>query len=205
MKIKPIFILLLFALGVNYAGAAINASAFMKEASDLLTSSKAITANFKIESAGQPAITGDIAVKGDNFAVKTTANSTVYNGTTQWTISAQDHEISIFEPTADEIAQVNPFSIIKGYSRNYNLKILSSDNSTVKIQLIPKQPDSSIKKIIVTFVTTTKLPKHMAITLDDGTTLQVTINDIKTNAAISSARFTVSTKDYPGYDIIDLR
>ena len=39
MKIKAIFILLLFAIGVNYAGAAINASAFMKEASDKITSS----------------------------------------------------------------------------------------------------------------------------------------------------------------------
>lgn len=205
MKIKSILILLLIAVGVNYAGAAISASAFMKEASALLTSSKSITASFRIESAGQQPVTGEIAVKGDKFAVTTTVSSTIFDGNTQWTISANDREISIFEPTADEIAQINPFAIIKSYERNYNLKVLSSDNSTVRMQLLPKHADSSIKKIIIVFGATSKLPKQMTIALDDGTTLHVTINDIKTNAGIHDSRFVVATKNYPGYEVIDLR
>lgn len=205
MKIKTILVLLLFALGVNYAGAAISASAFMKEASDLLTSSKAVTASFSITCAGQPDVTGNIAVKGDNFAVRTSVNSTIYDGNTQWTVSAADREISIFEPTADEIAQVNPFSIIKSYNRDYNLKMLSSDNSSVKVQLTPKRTDFSIKKIIITFGKADKLPDLMTITLDDGTTLHVSITDIKLNADIKATRFAISPKDYPGYEVIDLR
>lgn len=205
MKIKTIFILLLFAIGVNYAGAAISASAFMKEASDKITSSKSITASFRISSAGQQDISGKIAVKGSCFAVNTSSNSTIYDGVTQWTISASDREISIFEPTADEIAQVNPFSIIKSYNRDYNLKMLQSDNSIVKMQLTPKNVDSSIRTITITFGTVSKLPQHMSITLDDGSVLNVSISDIKTNADIPSARFSVSAKDYLGYEIIDLR
>lgn len=205
MKIKSILILFLLAIGVNYAGAAISASAFMKEASDLLTSAKSATASFGIKSAGQPDITGNIAIKGDSFAVRTSVNSTIYNGTTQWTISTADREISIFEPTADEIAQVNPFSIIKNYNRNYNLKMLSADKSTVKVELTPRDTDSTIKTITISFGAASKLPKQMSITLDDGTVLHVSINDIKTNVDILSTRFSVSTKDYPGYEVIDLR
>lgn len=205
MKHKTILTIFLLVLGINFAGAQVNAKSFMKEAAKTITSSKSIVASFKIESAGQSPIVGDIAVKGDKFAVTTTANSTIYNGTTQWTISAADKEISIFEPTADEIAQVNPFSVIKSYEKNYNTKLVSSNKSIVKIQLTPKQKESTIKTITITFGTTTKLPQQMSLTLDDNTILNVEINDVKTNTAITESRFDVVAKDYPGYEIIDLR
>ena len=83
--------------------------------------------------------------------------------------------------------------------------MLQSDNSIVKMQLTPKSVDSSIRTITITFGAASKMPQHMTITLDDGTVLNVSIGDIKTNADIPSARFSVSAKDYPGYEIIDLR
>lgn len=177
----------------------------MKDAAAALTTSKSASAAFRVECAGQPSVTGNIAVQGDKFAVTTSVNSTIYDGKTQWTISNDDKEISIFEPTADEIAQVNPFSIIRNYSRDYNLKPIASDNSVVKMQLTPKNADSSIKKVVITFSASTKLPSLMAITLDDGSVLHVTISDISTNSNIPSSRFVVSLKNYPGYEVIDLR
>lgn len=205
MKIYRILILVLAIFGAQYAGAAVNAYAFMKEASALLTNSKSITASFKIESAGQESVIGTIAVKADKFAVKTSVSSTVYNGKTQWTVSTDDREISIFEPTPDEVAQINPFAIIRSYERDYSLKTISSNASTVKMQLTPKSKGSSIKSIIITFAAPSKHPMSMAITLDDGTLLKVTISDIKTNVDIPASRFTITKKDYPGYEIIDLR
>lgn len=205
MKLKTILTIFILALGINFADAQVNAKSFMKEAAETITSSKSIVASFKIESAGQSPIVGDIAVKGDKFAVTTTANSTIYNGTTQWTISAVDKEISIFEPTDEEIAQVNPFSVIKGYEKNYNIKLVAANNVMVKIQLTPKQKDSTIKTITITFGAKTKLPQQMSLTLDDNTILNVEINDIKTNSTIKESRFDVAAKDYHGYEIIDLR
>lgn len=205
MKTKFLFIILAVFVSTYCAHAAINATSFMKEAAAKITSSKAVTASFKIESAGQQTVTGDIAVQGNKFAVTTSVNSTVYDGSTQWTISNADKEISIFEPTADEIAQVNPFAIIKSYNRDYTVKLISSSGKTVKIQLLPKEKNSTIKKILITFDSSTKLPELMTITLDDGTVLHVTINDIKTDANIQASRFVVSLKNYPGYEVIDLR
>lgn len=177
----------------------------MKESATRITSSKAVTASFKIESAGQQTVTGNIAVQGNKFAVTTSVNSTVYDGSTQWTVSKTDKEISIFEPTNDEIAQINPFSIIKSYNKDYTLKLISSTGNTVKIQLLPKDNDSTINKIMITFDGSTRFPELMTITLDDGTVLHVTINDIKTDANIPASRFVVSLKNYPGYEVIDLR
>lgn len=206
MKLKnPITALLLLITGINMAGATVSASAFMKEAAAKVTASKSLTASFKVESAGQQTVTGNIAVQGDKFAVTTSVNSTVYDGKTQWTISNADKEISVFEPTADEIAQVNPFAVIKSYNRDYNLKALTSDTNNVKIQLTPKKSDSSIKSIVITFAASSKLAKAMTITLDDGTVLHVTVSDIVVNANIPASRFVVSLKNYTGYDVIDLR
>lgn len=205
MKIKSLLLILCMALGIGFARGAVTASTFMKEASQIITSSRSLTSGFKIESAGQQPLSGSISVKGDRFAISTPVSSTVYDGKTQWTISSNDKEISIFEPTSDEVAQVNPFAIIRNYDRDFKLKLLSSDNSTVKIRLTPKQTSSSIKSVTITFAAASKLPQQMSITLDDGTVLHVTINGLNLKADIPDSRFKVSEKAYPGYDIIDLR
>lgn len=205
MKLRTLFVILVLAIGYNFAVAKINAGAFMNEAAKTIITSKSIEASFKIESNGQTTIIGDIAVKGEKFAITTTANSTIFNGKTQWTISSDDKEISVFEPTADEIAQINPFSVIGSYEKNYNVKLISSDNSVVKIQLTPKKKETSIKKIVITFGTKTKLPQRMILTLDDNKVLSIGIFDVRTNADIQSSCFEVIDKNYPGYEIIDLR
>lgn len=205
MRLKTIFAILIFSVGINYAGAQINASLFIKDSAKIITKSKSLEASFRIESAGQSPITGDIAIMGEKFAVTTTANSTIYNGTTQWTISPADKEISIFEPTVDEIAQVNPFAIIRSCEKNYNVKVVSSNNSKVKIQLSPKLKESTIKKIVITFVEKTKLPQQMTLTLDDNKEIAIQIFDIKMDSGIKSSRFEVLEKDYPEYELIDLR
>lgn len=205
MKSRAILFFIMLTACLTGVYAATGSASFMKDAAAALTSSKSASAAFRVECAGQPSVTGNIAVQGDKFAVTTSANSTIYDGKTQWTISNADKEISIFEPTADEIAQVNPFSIIRNYNRDYDLKPIASDNSVVKVQLTPKNADSSIKKVMITFSASTKLPSLMAITLDDGSVLHVTISDISTNANIPSSRFVVSLKNYSGYEVIDLR
>lgn len=205
MKSRILSFFLMLTACLTGVSAATSSASFMKDAAAALTTSKSASAAFRVECAGQPSVTGNIAVQGDKFAVTTSVNSTIYDGKTQWTISNDDKEISIFEPTADEIAQVNPFSIIRNYSRDYNLKPIASDNSVVKMQLTPKNADSSIKKVVITFSASTKLPSLMAITLDDGSVLHVTISDISTNSNIPSSRFVVSLKNYPGYEVIDLR
>ncbi len=205
MKLRTLFAIFVLAVGYNFAGAKITAGAFMNEAAKTIITSKSIEASFKIESNGQTTIIGDIAVKGEKFAITTTANSTIFNGKTQWTISSDDKEISVFEPTADEIAQINPFSVIGSYEKNYNVKLISSDNSVAKIQLTPKKKETSIKKIVITFVTKTKLPQRMILTLDDNKVLSIGIFDVRTNADIQSSCFEVIDKNYPGYEIIDLR
>ena len=205
MKLRTLFVILVLAIGYNFAVAKINAGAFMNDAAKTIITSKSIEASFKIESNGQTAIIGDIAVKGEKFAITTTANSTIFNGKTQWTISSDDKEISVFEPTADEIAQINPFSIIRSYEKNYNIKLISSDNTAVEIQLIPKKKDTSIKKIVITFGAKTKLPQRMMLTLDDNKVLSIGIFDVRTDADIKSSRFEFIDKNYPGYEIIDLR
>lgn len=204
-SIKLLFISGLLLTCAGAMNAAVSLSSFMKEAASKITSANAVTASFKIEAAGQPTVTGNIAIQGDKFAVTTSVNSTVYDGSTQWTVSNNDKEISIFEPTDDEIAQVNPFSIIKSYDRNYTSKLLSSDSNNVKVQLTPKDKGSAIKSIVISFAASAKLPSGMTITLDDGTVLHVTISEININANIPASRFVVNLKNYKGYEVIDLR
>lgn len=205
MRFKTVITLILLSINLYVAQASVSVSTFMKEAAEKITSSRSLTSSFKIESQTQNPLSGKIAIKGNKFALTTAVSSTVYDGKTQWTISTTDKEISVFEPTDEEIAQVNPFAIIRNYNKDYSVKLISSDKNIVKIQLIPKQTQTSIKNVVITFAAATKQPQKMSITLEDGTVMQITISEIKTNVDIPASRFVVQTKDYPGYEIIDLR
>lgn len=205
MRLRSIssIVALIFSL---VAVAAPNAAKFMKAAASQITASKGLTASFRIDTDSQGSTSGSIAVSGDKFAVKTPENATIYDGTTQWTISAADKEITLFEPTADEIAQINPFAIIQSYATNFNVKALSTGTkSSVKIQLTAKDSEAQISNVIITFNAADKLPNALDVTLNDGTRLYVTISDLNISASIPASQFEVSTKSYLGYQFIDMR
>lgn len=89
-------------------------------------------------------------------------NAEVYfNGKTQWSYSPADKEVTILNPTADEIAESNPLAILRNLERDFNGEPLKGKPNTVR--LTPKDRNNQIAEATITFDPTSGWPTHITI------------------------------------------
>ncbi len=197
-------ILILFSVALLPMSAE-NVATVLKKASDKLNASRGTTAAFTIQDSNSGVSKGSISIAGSKFALATSYNTTIFDGKTQWTVDKQAKEVSIYDPTAEEIAQMNPLSLIKSATSSYKSTLVKSAAGTYKVQLIPKAKNASLKKINITFNSATYLPSVVDMYLADGNYVQIKISDVKLNVTLPASTFSVTKKSYPGYDFVDLR
>lgn len=205
MYMNKYFLTFLFSLTCVFAMSAETAASVLKKASDKLNASKGTTAVFVIADSNSGTSKGSISIAGSKFALTTSFNTIIFNGKTQWTIDKSAKEVSIYTPTSDEVAQMNPLSIIRSATSAYSSKLLKSAAGTHKVQLTPKAKGSALKYITITFSASTSLPTVINMQSADGSNAQISISDLKLNVNIPASKFTVSQSAYPGYDFVDLR
>ncbi len=196
-------IALLVAAGSAAAESAVSEA--LNNAAAKITAAKGITAYYKLTADGGASESGTLYFKGRKYAIYGKTQSTVFNGTTQWTITPDVKEINIYEPTADEVLASNPLEIIRSWSANFNASKLKSSAGKFKVQLKPKRGDASLKSVTITLNSTTWIPSEMTITSPDGSTGTFVLSDVRLDANIPDSRFIINQNSYPGYEFIDMR
>lgn len=202
---KTLYLTLIAMILASGSAFAESASEALNKAASRITASKGITAYYTLSADGGVADSGTIYFSGRKYAIYGKTQSTVFNGITQWTITPDVKEITIYEPTPDEILSSNPLEIIRSWSANFNASKLKSAAGTFKVQLKPKRSDASLKSISITLNPTTWIPSEMTITSADGSTGKFTLTDVKLDANIPDSRFVINQNSYPGYEFIDMR
>lgn len=149
--------------------------------------------------------TGSMDIAANRFYLSTPDMKVWYDGKTQWTYSQAAREVDITTPTADELAQTNPLSILNSLERNFTLRRLDAPATVDKIELLPKTKNPDLSSVTLTIDAKTHLPKEIAIKNSRGGVLSIKISSIKggKNKPVSTFRFNPAT--YPGVDIVDLR
>lgn len=202
---KTIYLTIVAMLMAFGSAVAESATEALNKAASLITSAKGITAYYTLSADGGAADSGTVYFSGRKYAIYGKTQSTLFNGTTQWTVTPDVKEITIYEPTPDELLASNPLEIIKSWSANFNVSKLKSEAGTFKVMLKPKRKDSSLKSVTVTLNSSTWIPTEMAITSSDGSTGRFKLSDVKLNANIPDSRFVINQNSYPGYEFIDMR
>ena len=203
---RLLIIILSFVATISLQAAAPTASSILTKTSDKLKTERTLTADFKITSPGSETTTGKIMIDRDHFRYDAGSTVIAFNGTTQWTVDRETKEINIYNPEAEEIAQINPFSILQDYSARYSAKLLRSESAAYySIELTPKETDQSIRRSVVTISSATYLPSKIVMTLSDGTVATINISNLKTKVNLPKSSFTVKAGDYPGFELIDMR
>lgn len=113
-------------------------------------------------------------------------NSQVYfDGKTQWSYLPTEKEVTIFEPTAEEVAETNPMQVLHRLADDYKGERLKGRHNTVR--LVPVSPRSQIAEVTVTFDPASGWPTAMTLITAGG------------RAEFANLRFTPSkTKRAPG-------
>lgn len=78
----------------------------------------AVEAQFTINGA-DGAVQGSALMAGAAFAFTTPQLDVWFDGRTQWVFLHSTGEVSITEPTADELATTNPFVVLSAYDTHY--------------------------------------------------------------------------------------
>lgn len=181
-----------------------NAVSVLDRAASKIRSAKSLTVDYTLDSGGQ-SVDGTLILAGDCFQLTSPQIRSWYDGKTQWTYSSHIGEVNITEPTSDDLAQVNPFAILKSFSSNYTATIQKSQKGSQTILLKAKNKNPDISSISVTINTATDYPSAVKLTLAGGQTINIKIKSVIPGGLLPLSRFRYDPKDYPGINIVDLR
>ncbi len=202
MKIKFLIYLVavfgLLSISQNVHGAD-SAEQMLSRCAKTINSTPSISMKFVL-SYDNLQIPCDITVSKNKYHLSSKDMQVWYDGNTQWTYLSGNQQLSISEPTTDELLESNPFAIVNHYSKAYTCKKAGSD-----IELIAKSRRAVIKKARITINPSTDLPTKVVITMSNGKELTASAGTVKKGPQVPSSTFIYSKKLYPAKEIVDLR
>lgn len=162
-----------------------------------------MTATFKIVQ-GRDASQGSLTVSGRSFAVTTPEMKIWYDGKTQWAYSPSAKEVNITIPTAAEVAESNPLSVLTALTQSYTCRRLSSTPAVDKIELTPRNK-TDISKAVISINVSTGMPTEILAYRANGAVTRIQILAVKAGKKLPASTFRFNQKQYPGVEVVDLR
>ncbi len=169
-----------------------------------VANSPSVEAVFTINGGGG-AVEGSVILSGNKYTMTTPQVAVWYDGRTQWTLLEASQEVSITEPTTDEVMTSNPFAILTAHRDFYTSRLLNDIASRKRVELTPRDKSLGISHYIIYINPTTGWPTALKVNFDDGRTIDVVINSISAGKAKSASIFTYDPAKYPAMEVVDLR
>ncbi len=199
---KHTLTLILIVLAALTASAASSAEQLMARCAKAVNDAPSLTVAFTL-SAGRTTSSCTMKIARQRFTMQSPDMTVWYDGTTQWTYIASDRELSITEPTADELLECNPFAIVNYYSQLYNVRTVAGQANTV--ELTPKRAGTSIRRATVTINPDTSLPSAINATLANGHTFSVKVTSASRGSNLPASTFVYNKTTHPAVITNDLR
>lgn len=143
---------------------------------------------------------GDLIIKGDKFRMTLGANETKFDGRTQWVFVSEYNEVSITEPTKEELREINPLAMIEYYVAKD--KISQSDDGA--INFYPTNPKESEYFRIELRLNKTNLPSRLVIHQKNGDKITLIFDNLN-KTKVSDDCFVFDVVKYPNVEVNDLR
>lgn len=204
MLFRKLSILIMCMLAAFSASAALTAQQVLDKVSATLTSPASVSVNFTFSSGGQTGH-GTMTVCRDWFTYNAADLAVWYDGHSQWALQRSAGEVSLTEPTADELLESNPFRVISSYRQLYNCQLLQSSKGTYKVKLLAKSRTAAVQSAVITVNVTTFQPVSIEATLSGGTRTKVSVTSFIKGKALPKSFFQFNPKANPSVEVIDLR
>ncbi len=164
--------------------------------------SGAASASFTLTGENVKRTVGKILIKGDKFNAVTETATVWFDGTTQWTYMANNDEVNISTPNANQLSQMNPLNFINLYKKGYTLSMTTS-NGTHEVHMVAESSSAQIQEVYVSVNAKTYIPTQVRMK-KRGSWLTISINNFH-SLSIDDGAFRFNKSDYPTAEIIDLR
>lgn len=143
---------------------------------------------------------GKITLMGNKFRIVLGGNETMFDGKTQWGFVSEYNEVSITEPTVDELKEISPLAMIE----HYVAKDKISEGKEGEINFYPTQPKESEYFRIELRLNKSNLPTRLVIHQKNGDKITL-VWDSLNKTKVSSDYFVFDVRKYPNVEVNDLR
>ena len=179
----------------------------------LLTSVKttAIKTNFQLlvtekNAVNSQPISGTFIMKANKFVLEMNETKVWFDGKTQWAYSLSDNEVSITEPTDDELALINPMAILASFKAKSWIRYgKAKSTSSELIELIPKNKKDDFAKVEVQFYKKTKTLEFIRLLDKKKSVTLLKLINYKNIGNVTDDTFTFKKANYKQVQINDLR
>lgn len=198
MKNRIIILLLaLFSIGAS----AQNAKSILDKTA-ALCSSGAVQAKFTAK-ASQGVGSGTLVAQGNKFTLQSNQATIWFDGKTEWSLVSGSGEVNITEPTAKEIASMNPMNFVNLYKSGYKLsaKTVGID---YEVHLTATSNKKEIKEMYIVVSKSSYKPKVVKLRTGKDWTV-ITVNSFNQIGKKPDSFFKFNAKDHPKAQIIDMR
>lgn len=143
---------------------------------------------------------GEITLKGNKFRITLGGNETKFDGKAQWMFVSEFNEVSITEPTADELKEISPLAMIEYYIS----KDIISEGDDGVINFYPTEPKESEYFRIELRINKSNLPSKLVIYQKNGDKITL-VWDSLNKTKVDDSYFYFDTTKYPNVEVNDLR
>ena len=189
------------------------AMALLDKATAAFDSKKGIMADFVISIENtrdnkKEEIPGKIWLKGEQFKLSIKDIDTYFDGKTQSVYMKEAQEVTVSNPSVEELKDINPVMLLKSYKEGYKMKFMETVQEGGKmldvVDLYPEDLKSVHLRITISIEKESMRLHSVKMQGKDGinTLLEIKKYD---NKAIPDDVFTFNPNNIKGIEIIDLR
>lgn len=151
---------------------------------------------------------GKLKLKSNRFFLSMESLDLFFDGKTQWTFMKDLNEVSISEPTKEEMLQLNPMLMINEFGKTHNVQFdadSEKDKQNFLFNLFPKEKTFDHFKVAIVVQKDTKQVKKISIRYKNGTSTTFVSSNFNSAAKLIDSDFVFDDKKYPNVEINDLR
>lgn len=215
--IKKLIVLTLLLVGV---ASALQAQTKKKQATDMLNRvAENIEKNMPMKAVFSTEIyennklsfrdRGNILVDRNMFTLSTSTSKVWFDGKTQHTYIIDNDEVTIGEPTLEEINSINPYTLINLHKHGYKISftgLFSADKNIDLIELTDSTSKKEIRTIQIYVDKNSNMPvKIVAVQRNEKIKTVIDIDSYQSKVKTSKEDFTFNKEDYKTAEIIDIR
>jgi outer membrane lipoprotein-sorting protein len=208
---KWIVSLLLVCLsGLGFAQNDAKAKALLDEVSSKVKQYENIIIDFKYELDNaaenvKQTTKGDVTIAGEKYLLNVLGITRMYDGTTLYTISPEDEEVTISSENTEEEGTITPSKMLSFYEDGYTYAMDIVQNVLGRkiqyVKLTPIDSASEVTQVLLGIDATTKHIYNLIEIGSNGTRTTLTVNSFQTNQPLSETLFTFDEGKYPDYFI----
>ena len=145
--------------------------------------------------------------EGDKYIVESDDLKTYNDGQTQWVLNPSDKEIHISSVSKTQKKKADhPIEIIKSYNKLFKYRVKEPKrNNQVLLELIPKNKYNKYFKVDVAVNTVSLKVKYVKLYDRGGNRIRFQFTSMSYNTPLAVSKFSLNTKAYPSYEVLDLR